>query len=270
MMTRKITKVVVTIACFMILLVNFSSLAIAQKELARVFRDKMISEYGEEAYIEFEERISELRQWLSVENIPERVKRDAAFIIMYERIQRWVEKEQLLGPAVEEAREFLEINFDRFINSSEDILDQLMTTTVLMEKSEVHNYLEEYRGFLWELANSSEVKNLLLEKETEILVEIGNTPSYSRELLERAQELREPTRIIRSERITIVLSKYSKDRIDEKAENPKWRNKLIISVAQVAGGTGLLVGDLTAAVPLSAPFAAYFIGKGLDGLTSLF
>lgn len=269
-MIRKITKVVVTIVFFMILLVDFSSLAIAQEELGRVFKDRMISKYGEEAYIKFEERISELRHWLTAEKMPERVRKDAAFIIMYERICRWVETGQLAGPAVDEASEFLEMNFDRFIDSSEDILDQLMTTTVLMEKSEVHNYLEEYRGFLWEIANSPQVKNLLLEKETEILVEIGNTRSYSRKLLQEAQELREPTRIVKSETIRIVLSKYSKDRIRENAENREWRNRLIISVVQVTGGTGLLVGDLAAAVPPSAPFAAYFIGKGLDGLISLF
>jgi len=267
MTAKKITKVVATTVSVTILLLSLSSLAIAQEELRGVFRDNMVSRYGKEAYIEFEQRMDRLRRGLAEERMLERTKKDATFILMYARMWRWLREGYLQGPAAEEAVEFLEENLDRFIDSSENILNQAMITAVLMEDSGVDDYLDEYLYFIWEIARSEEVKELLVEKETEILVQMGYVASDSRELLERPQE---PIHIVKSETIRIVLSKYSKDRVEKAARDDAWRKELIVSVAELAGGTGLLVGDLTAGVPLSAPFAAHFIGKGLDRLISLF
>jgi len=267
MTAKKITKVVATTASFVILLLTLSSLVIAEEELRQAFRDSMVSRYGKEVYIEFEQRMERLRRGLAEERMLERTKKDATFILMYGRIWRWFRDGYLQGPAAAEAVEFLEENFDRFIDSSENILNQAMITAVLMEDSGVDDYLDEYLYFIWEIARSKEVKELLVEKETEILVQIGYVASDSRELLERPQE---PIHIVKSETIRIVLSDYSKNRVEKGARDDAWKKELIISVVELAGGTGLLVGDLTAGVPLSAPFAAAFIEKGLDGLISLF
>lgn len=213
-MIKKIMLVIATVVFFMIFLVNFPSLAIAQEELEYIFRDKMVSEYSEEAYTSFEEKIRSLQGWLTEERMLERVKKDTTFILMYERILRWVETGQLKEPepGEQEARELLQMNFDRFIDSSHNILEEVMITATLMEKLEVNRSLNQYQDFIWKVAGLPEVKNLLLVKETEILVEMGNTPSHSRKLLERPWE---PTRIVESERIRVVLSKRSKDLIQK-------------------------------------------------------
>lgn len=242
---------------------NFPNRVYAQSNLDKLFADEMIKKIGTKNFAtftnEYEKRVNALRIYLIENKLPDEAITNINFILYYTRISSWVNANEVRGNSLKEAKDYLKVNSDRFIDACLKVFRISHIVARAMAGTKVTELLSKYRQELFEVVQNANIKQLIIKEEESINMRFGVTPS---EFAIQYEKLTKITGSFSVEETYKLMEKFNRQFIEQNRGNAKF----IAGLVTTCIGLGAIIGDAVFA-PATGGLSSLSTSFG-DGLFS--
>ncbi len=205
-------------------------------------------------------------------NLENDVRYDLWYIAIYERLNRWVQNEQVSGEALEEAKQLIEQIEPAFLQSLKRNEENTKFVMMVLKKNGLIDLIQKNAGAINECV-SNKTKEEVASKEISVLQKRTDLPrSQAEKIVNSSKEniytLQTPEVKIKIDKIEINIEQINIQRESEKAQKKKENKETLKRILYAAAGTALTVADCVAPVDvmtktISVTFGINLITKAL-------
>lgn len=209
-----------------------------------VFANAGCDEISKEASKGFEGVTKMLQQKPNLEN---EVRHDLWYIAIYERLNRWIQNEQVSGEALEEAKQMIEQIEPSFLQALKRNEENTKFVMMVLKKNGLIDLIKKNAGAINECV-PNETKEEVASKEISILQKRTDLPRSQAEKIvnsskENIDKLQTPEVKIKIDKIEINIKQINIQRESEKAQKKKENKETLKKILYAACGIAITVTD---------------------------